>query len=269
MRFRARNVFHAGVALLAVALFFGAVSPASATLFIVVTDSNGDTATGTQINGASITPSVTFATSANGPPLPNAGLIFTGSIGNYTFTVTAKGSPSYGPAGAGFLDLNFNVSSNASATSAASLTVTEYQTGYVLPPSAASASATIATSSTVGPVSETTKAWFDASNTGNASAPPAYSLPSGLQLLQSAVLTPPPTGLNNNTTTAITPFSYSNPPGYALILQQVFNLGPTSTTTGDQQVVITSPAPAGLVLALTGLPCLAVGSWIRRRLKIA
>jgi len=245
MKFRLRNVIQAGAALLAAALLFGAGSPANASIVIVVSDTNGDA-------------NVVFGPSANGGPIGTA----TGTIGTYSFSATAKGTPLIGAAGTGTLDLTFAGSSGANT---GTLTITAYQFGYTAPGSAASAASISSIGGTLGSPSVTSKAWYDPSNTGNASPLPAYSLPAGLTLLLNATFTASGFyGTNNGMT--ISPFSQP----YAIIEQEsmVFSAS-GQITSGDAQTTISSPAPAGLVLALTGMPCLAIGSWIRRRLKIA
>jgi hypothetical protein len=51
---------------------------------------------------------------------------------------------------------------------------------------------------------------------------------------------------------------------YALDELLSFNLGTGSNTSGDAQAVISTPAPASLMLAFTGMPVAAIG-WLRRR----
>jgi len=57
--------------------------------------------------------------------------------------------------------------------------------------------------------------------------------------------------------------SYTLGTPYTITNVLTFNLSRDSTTTGDLQSTVAAPAPAGLVLALTGLP--ALGAWARRR----
>jgi hypothetical protein len=53
---------------------------------------------------------------------------------------------------------------------------------------------------------------------------------------------------------------------YSVTEQMDFNLPTNSHTTGDFSSDLTpAPAPAGLLLALTGMPVLGVGAWFRRR----
>jgi hypothetical protein len=59
--------------------------------------------------------------------------------------------------------------------------------------------------------------------------------------------------------------SYNGATPYTLTEKLSFSLSPNSNTSGDGQITITTPAPAGVVLALTGLPCCGIGAWIRRR----
>jgi hypothetical protein len=53
---------------------------------------------------------------------------------------------------------------------------------------------------------------------------------------------------------------------YAITDVLTFDLSPDSNTSGDSQSIVTNtPAPAGLVLVLTGIPALGLGTWLRRR----
>jgi len=52
---------------------------------------------------------------------------------------------------------------------------------------------------------------------------------------------------------------------FSLTDQLTITLGANSSTTGDLQSTVPVPAPAGLLLALSGLPVLGVGGWLRRR----
>jgi hypothetical protein len=54
---------------------------------------------------------------------------------------------------------------------------------------------------------------------------------------------------------------------YSLSVFADMNFGAGSLFTGDAANVQTvpTPAPAGVVLALTGLPCVGLGAWLRRR----
>ncbi len=47
-----------------------------------------------------------------------------------------------------------------------------------------------------------------------------------------------------------------------------YGTGVTGTTSGDAEMTAT-PAPAGLLLALSGMPVLGVGAWLRRRRTLA
>jgi hypothetical protein len=66
--------------------------------------------------------------------------------------------------------------------------------------------------------------------------------------------------------TVSTSFNGSTPP-YSLTSQLNFNLSTNSNTSGDMQSTVTTPAPAALVLALSGLPVLGFGFLRRRRLQ--
>jgi hypothetical protein len=79
------------------------------------------------------------------------------------------------------------------------------------------------------------------------------------------------TGTNNNVPFTPDPALASVPGGTPFTLTEVLSF--TVTTDGANQgsagfsgtLTATAPAPAGLVLALAGLPTLGLGAWIRRR----
>jgi len=251
--------------LAAAVLFFGIASPARADIVIVLTDSLGHE-TAVEISPTS-NPNQTLTysnlTGTNGVLASPSDGVKT----DLTITVsTAIGTLSNGTA---FLDLGISASGASAALIAAGgqLQVTAYDTGYSLVGSPGGGTANFTFNNTT--TSSSSSAYYDKTNTGNGSAPAptappgitGYSLPAGFQLLGS--LSSPPS-VNHS----IQPFSVSpliSP--FALIVQQTLVFGSsTQTASTDDSITLATPAPAGLVLALTGLPCLGVGSWIRRRM---
>jgi hypothetical protein len=71
-------------------------------------------------------------------------------------------------------------------------------------------------------------------------------------------------GYGNSATT-----SYTGGTPFTLTDVINVNLDPGSNTSGDAQLTVTTPAPAGLVLALVGMPVFGVGAYIRRRRAVA
>jgi len=65
----------------------------------------------------------------------------------------------------------------------------------------------------------------------------------------------------NSTGTAT--YTGGNP--FTLTNVLTFNLGQNAQTSGDSHLLVSTPAPAGLVLALTAVPVLGIGGWMRRR----
>jgi hypothetical protein len=67
-------------------------------------------------------------------------------------------------------------------------------------------------------------------------------------------------------TSTFTPFTLSSTP-YALTNEGDYKMdaGTSLTVVSGNTTVSPVPAPAGIVLALTGLPCLGIAGWLRRR----
>jgi hypothetical protein len=148
------------------------------------------------------------------------------------------------------------------------LTQTDWQapTGTPLTLSSSAGGSVGALSTGSATVSATYQGFLDNTNTAfgqpvagstpiqNASASAAGSTTTPL------VFTPGTSG--NNNVPGGTPFSITD------VLEFTFDVTPSSgqvSANVSASTVASVPAPAGLVLALTGIPVLGIGSWLRRR----
>jgi hypothetical protein len=214
-----------GAALLVFGVFLGLTSPAHATLELVLSDGLGHKATVQDTSGTGI-------------------VSFTGSIGNFNVTVTtATSKPLIGNPYSAQLDLtNFSISSSGGGT----LTVTAFDTNYsVIPGSSNSGLFSVSNQGNLfGNGSVTASSWFDSTNTGypvpNSAVPLDVSGFGGSQALVSL-------GADN----------------FALVEQIKYTTtgGGGSFVSIDFDTALTSPAPSGLVLALTCLPPFGLGYW--------
>jgi len=177
-----------------------------------------------------------------------AGVVqFTGSIGAWALTVnTGESQPFIGSLTAPHMDLNYSATHG---TGASVLTIEISDQGFTTSPLSMTTSIGGTLSGAVSSVKFETG--FSNANTlfGGAAA-----------VSQTFVTTAYSQGGSFNVTGS-TP--------YSLTERIVITAGATSggLATGDAEIQSTSsvPAPAGLALALAGLPVLGIGAWIRRR----
>jgi hypothetical protein len=115
-------------------------------------------------------------------------------------------------------------------------------------------------SSQLAGMTEAAHSWVDQSNQDFGGAPGG---PAGSNVVaNSGTLTAPAVGS--------TTFSATTPPGYSWTLQYTLvgtpnDGGGDQISTDDSQKIVNGPVPAGLLLALTGMPVLGLGAWVRRR----
>jgi len=176
---------------------------------------------------------------------PLAGAItFVGSIGNFSLTVnTGETKPFIGSATTPHMDLNFQANSAGSDT----LTIEISDQGFLTSPLPMNTSIGGTLSGAIASVKA--EATFDNTNTlFGGTAPPGYS-----QTFTSS----PISGVGGFTITGGTPYSLTQ----RIIITAT---GQGGLTSGDFELQA-APAPAGLVLALTGMPVLGLGAWLRRR----
>jgi hypothetical protein len=223
-----RKALHVGAALVAAAIYFGVVSPASATLTLTLTD---------------------VGTGATTGPLTDLGtgqITFNAALGNFTSNVTtALGQPKAPVPGT--LDLN----SVNSASKADTLVILVVETGASIGATSGTGLATSLIGGTIAPTGSSlvAKSWYDANNVGGVGV--------GTLIMNSTF----PDGAFSGKATA--GVSLKSP--FALTEQVTITYAGPGTTSFDFSTDVVVPAPAGLVLALTGLPCMVAGAWIRRR----
>jgi len=102
-------------------------------------------------------------------------------------------------------------------------------------------------------VTGTFKSWGDASDVefGHGKAAPVININATVSYA-------------NTTTTSFSPNTM-----YSLTDEAVYTItGGKSTDASGQTDIFPTPAPAGLVLSLTGLPLFGLGVWLRRRSKL-
>jgi hypothetical protein len=252
-----RGKWACAAATLAVAALLALGPPARADFVLILNDGKGNTAYYDMTTGSGS--STGTASVAFGGSLASGKITADGSIGNFSFTFDAL-STKQGPGNLASLDLSFNVERNGS-NGTDTLTITGYQTGYSLPNGPAVVTGAVGGTLDTSSDSITVHGWFDGSNTGNSSSPPAFTTPSG------SVDAFGPGGF---TTTG--PGSFSDPKAtvnitgpFSLIDQVVITLNGGDAATGDLKTQIYTPEPASLALWLSGLPVLGLVRYWRRR----
>jgi len=200
------------------------------------------------------------------PPGTNNIQVVNLQFDGYTFSATMAASNSPGSVnGANFTLSGLTITNTNSAAAIlanpalGSVQIAGTNTGYVVPTGAHGIfSITLSGLGAQNVVGDTVSqtGFLD---TGNRSffttTPPAQPTPT-----LTAALTTSGFALNGSTTVTPTPIPYS------LTDVLTLNLASGSAIVDvSSAITVTSPAPAGLVLALTSLPCLAIGRWVRRR----
>jgi len=155
------------------------------------------------------------------------------------------------------LDLQYSISAvNAPNNAGATVQIIASATGFTLP-NGSPATLTSQIGGTLDPATLTAQQFQDNSNRlfvtsvldGNVHTPG----------VQGPFTSSPYSSVASTTFPLVVPFSITE--------SLITTVSAGGLVTGDFQSTVTSPAPAGLVLALTGLPCLGIGSWLRRRLR--
>jgi len=100
----------------------------------------------------------------------------------------------------------------------------------------------------VGSATGTTRFWID-------SADGLFTTSGGSIVLDSGTLAPHPA----------TAFAFSAVPTYSITQQIDVTYAARSSLGFDSNTTIVTPAPAGLIAAISGIPVLGFGTWIRRR----
>jgi hypothetical protein len=190
-------------------------------------------------------------------------LMLSGPLGGSVFTINVTTATSSSPAIPGQQSIDLN-SINVAASGPGTLTITTYATGDMLPPGAAVASSSIGGTIDRG-ATITAHSWFDPSNTGNTALPPAFGLPgAAVPIMTFGSYMPPPIGFSDNPPNVGMTVPSSG--AFALIAQTTVTFaGAGSVSYGFSTHVTATPAPAGLVMALSALPFVGLGYWRKRR----
>jgi len=164
-------------------------------------------------------------------------------VGTISFT-NAPGSPNQA-----ILDVSYNVNTFGTTGGAASLEASA--TGFTLPNS--------------NPETANLLLNGNGSGSGTLSAQ-GWVLQNGALFAQGGTVLGPLGPFNTNGGySGSASASYNGATPYALTEKLSFNLAANANTSGDGQLTVTVPAPAGLVLACAGLPFCAFAVWVRRR----
>jgi hypothetical protein len=266
-----RKFFSLG-AILAGVVIAGLAPPAQAD-FVVQFSYNGaqikidgTTGTVTTSGGASVSGASIDTSTAGSIGINNLTVSTSGTTGGFKISATIADSNSPGTPDAATIDLSsLRIKNQNSGAGSGTLTVTTGDTGFTAPVGQVNLTSTMsATASglnaqnasvTFNSCLDQTNTQFGTSGSGVTGTPtinftvaPGNSGP------------PNPPGPNSYAvlTVSQTPYSLTQVAQFTLANGDVLTDGSSGTT-------VTSPAPAGLVLALTGLPCLLLGRWLRRR----
>lgn len=195
---------------------------------------------------------------------------FSGSIGQFTLNVTtgltapAIMLPGYFEG----MDLN-NISINSTGAGTLRLILEVTGLGANTPLGAVALESAVGGTLTAPAGSSITFASYaDSSNSAPNLGPdtsPAGALPlvtgigGGSSVVTSQTFTPPPGAFSGTSTT-----NFNNTGTYSLYAVVTVKFTGAGLVSFDHQTA-TQPVPAGLVMALTGMPVLGLGAWIRRR----
>lgn len=242
---RFRNFMPLMVAALVGAATLGAPTRAQAGFSMTISESGG--------------PSVTI--NDNDLPLGTASdsasqlgrIIFNGSVGDFDFQVSVGTSNAPGTANLAQLTINNLSISTLGFAGDKTVTVTLSDTGFMTPTGVQGLISQL--SSTQLPTGSSIS--YQSSVT--AGGPPVLGSLLSLSTVGG-------TSANNSVNITTAPYTLTSVTTYTVHGAGVGNTL-TVQTTGLTAVVV--PAPAGAVLALTGVPCMSLGCWLRRRLRKA
>jgi hypothetical protein len=227
------------VPLLATALLLGAASSARADLEIALAEDGGPA----------------FTVVAKGASFTSAS--FTGTFGDFTVTIFGAASDN-GAALSDLLSADVKVTNNSGAAHTLHFFAT--QDGYSLPAgSPLMVEAGLAGTLNTGlmTLTDVFQAWADANN-GLFAIPGTFTTGKQDATMNGSTFdTGSATGLFNRTG------------NYSVTSEVNYELSGGGSANFSTHVNLTPavPAPAGILLAIAGLPCLGVGTWLRRRAK--
>jgi len=206
-------------------------------------------------------------------------ILYSGSIGAFQVVITSLVTRHSDPANNGDLDM---VNFTATTATGGTLKLTGEDTGYT---NGAGGTQTVV--GTVGGTISgsgnlTIQSWADGGLTVPGGAVPSLGTAAGTGSTAVSLAGNPLGAIPASSTPAWIPafntssgsFSStssnsftSSPTGYSLFLQATLVMGAGSQISFDEEQQVVSPAPAGLMLAISALPVLGL-VWLRRRLKI-
>jgi len=228
-------------ATVAAAALIGSASSADAAFQLVITPTSG--------------PSVTITDGGAGDlsgAVPDGLIIFNGGVGGFTINTTVGSSNAPGTPTLAQLTINSLSISSAGFVGTQGLTFTLSDTNFMAPGAGQNASLVTQLSTTQLPTgTSVTGQSFIGANLGSLTGGTILNLNDvgGLKTSNTVTVPPNPFALENVTSVSV--------------LGQGLGTELTVQVTGITAVAV--PAPAGLILALTGLPVLGFGGWLRRR----
>jgi hypothetical protein len=188
-------------------------------------------------------------------PLTGA-ITFSGSIGNFVVNVTTGTSkPLIGGPNNAQMDLN---SINVTSTSGGTMTIVLADTSFTSPSGPATLTSSVGGTLSTGANSMTFQSWM---NNSNLSPLPntTFVLPPGS--ISPGQLGPfSPVAFSGSSSTSVTTSG-----NFSIFSEAVLTMAASSNTSFDGEASVVSPAPAALLIALTGLPVLGLGWWRARR----
>lgn len=215
-------------ATVAVAFLCGSANSAEATFQMRISTSSGFSTTITDLGGTGV-------------------ITFNGTAGNFSINVdTGLSRPALGSAAAPNMDLNF-LARKVGNSDADVLTIEISDQGYTTSPLPINTQIAGTFSGSVTQV--VASAFFDNGN--------ALYMNGGGSTYSQTFTTTPFSGTGS--------FNVSGAAPYSLTEKIVITGGVGGGLSSGDFEINAAPAPAGLVLALSGMPALGLGAWIRRR----
>jgi len=184
-----------------------------------------------------------------GPGVPDGVIVFSGTWGAYNIQVnTGESKPVLGSAASPDVDLSYSVN-RTKAGAAETLTIQVSDMDFTTSPEPLS----MMYGGTNGPGTTSTNVDGTGLNNVNFNTGDA-----------SGTIGPKGPGAFSGTSSFTIPNNSGNP--YSLTVGVTLsNNGSTGISSGDAELLVAVPAPAGLVLALTSIPVMGLGAWLRRR----
>jgi len=240
---RFRNFMPLAAAALVGAAILGAPTRAQAGFSMTIAETGG--------------PSVSYTINDNNTPVgtgldvdPTTGnIIFSGVVGDFNIQISVGTSNAPGTPEIAELTINNTSISSLGFTGTRTVTVTLSDDGFTTPTGVQNLISQLSTTQLPTGTNVTYQSFVD----GNPGGQLSLNTVGGASGTDSVNITSSPYTLTSVTTYTVT----GQGAGHSLTVQ----------TSGLTAVVV--PAPAGAVLALTGIPCMSLGCWLRRRLRKA